>query len=396
VNHLDVTNLIRDNWGSITMLCGDSVTFDSNESEQTKCFQIDSAYAGDNYIVAAHPDSATMRLYCFNLSGTKLQCLTGNGWKDLEDHQTKMLTVWRTLWVELDQMEKPVIQATQNDPPSPHGFTFATRAKYDPSDPNKVISGNWDISTNLPAGWSATPKIGKEPDDFDVVYVNGNGEPLDIDLPDISLLTSDISIDPLLTLPPIFQAACIEVEKVSQSEGDPDPLWIVGNDNSWNPGVWNTTTPFQRELEKIGSTDEITDISNHSRDVVMYNNPEFWCIHGIGAYEDVKALTYDPPSKEGVNWCLGKAVQNGKGIFIIFNETIRDKVSTDSSVKRSISDTRQLTALHEILHLFGFADGPADGQIMTTDWLYADSLVSTYITFSDTQIQKIQKRGCPR
>ena len=383
----NTANTVRDNHGKINM-SNNTVTFGANGKVGAKGFTITSAYAGDNYIVAVHPNEGTVNAYRFKDDGKTLERPDGNDWKDLKKElQTKILTVWRTLWLELDSMMPPVIQTTVGDP-NPHGFGISTRAVYDAND--NVTRGNWDISTNIPAEF-------KEPNDFDVVYVDDNGEPISLAIPDVSLLI----MPPGSPLTPIFLAACIDVKEIEQS--DDDASWIYNDGNSWTHGAWDTKTAFKRELG-IFATDEYTTISEQCRDVVMPNEPTFWCVHGIGAYKEREDRSWDGTNAPGCDdvpgddaWVLGGALQNGTGIFLIFNETIRDAVSTDARVKRSLEDTHQLVTLHEVLHLFGFADDdPAGGVIMTNGWIFAVQLPPAVLTLSNAQIQKIQERGCPR
>ena len=95
----------RDNWGTMNILGGGVAKFEFNESFKKKGFEITSAYAGDNYIVAAHPNPGVVDQYRFQDDGVTLERKNGNVWTALDtDLQTKMLTVWRTLNVECDVM----------------------------------------------------------------------------------------------------------------------------------------------------------------------------------------------------------------------------------------------------------------------------------------------------
>ena len=241
-------------------------------------------------------------------------------------------------------MEAPVIQLTANGPPSPHGFTFATRAQHDPNDPNQVTSGNWDISTNLPAGWSATPKVGNEPQDFDVVHVDGNGNPLPLDLPNISLLQT------------AMEAACVEVKEVDQSVANAS--WITGDGDSNTSNAWDIETDFKRNRTTTSSS-EGTAIGKKSRDVNM-NGTSFWCIHIIGAYEYTTDSDGDGP---GEGHTYGTATTDGSATILIYQEAIRDSAVARSATHRSQSMMEQITVLHEVLHRFDLAH--PDGGIMS-------------------------------
>ena len=98
----------RDNHGEITSLSPNPLVFMSatNKVSIATC-TIDPAHAGDNYIVAVHPNSETLSKYRFKSTNGKILQRPNNsgGWVNLvQTMQTEMLTVWRTLWIELDQM----------------------------------------------------------------------------------------------------------------------------------------------------------------------------------------------------------------------------------------------------------------------------------------------------
>ena len=96
------------------------------------------------------------------------------------------------------------------------------------------------------------------------------------------------------------------------------------------------------------------------------------------------------------------------GVFLIFNETIRDWVNTatnpSNGVKRSASELHYLVAFHEILHFFDFNDyriignlnpaydPDADGDIMRNYWLLTPTIPLSVLTLSPAQIRKIQKK----
>jgi len=133
-----------DNYGTMTFSNGGNThyVYNSDGTYFSKGFAIDLAHAGDNYIVAAHPNGGVLNNYRFytkedaiatgynpnnlplnkvatSLMNPNLNVTTtslGNppvGYAFLTTdtyqkyHQTSVLTVWRTLWVELDQMEAP-------------------------------------------------------------------------------------------------------------------------------------------------------------------------------------------------------------------------------------------------------------------------------------------------
>ncbi|MDR2644244.1 MAG: hypothetical protein LBC74_15800, partial [Planctomycetaceae bacterium] len=76
------------------------------------------AHAGDDYIGVAHPESGLTVIVTSSPSNPKAQV----GTTILPDeYQSKLLTVWRTLWIERDRMLAPNPQ-TNSSLPNPHGF----------------------------------------------------------------------------------------------------------------------------------------------------------------------------------------------------------------------------------------------------------------------------------
>ena len=120
----------RDNYGSM-ILSPTTLEFtaaDNSEKYVLCTFEYDantkkSAHAGDNYIVAAHPNEDVLEKYVFantqqeQLSTSIKKAVAGrtllypesgghfDGFETVHGNlQTPVLTVWRTLWVELDRM----------------------------------------------------------------------------------------------------------------------------------------------------------------------------------------------------------------------------------------------------------------------------------------------------
>jgi len=363
----------RDNHGSIKFVNSPTnlltLTFNTTTNVQTQLARMqfvkipggpsgaDAAHAGDNYIVAAHPNknpqgtAGIVDTWRFKSDGVTLEypVSTANGteWKTLDDnHQTELLTVWRTLWVERDAMADP--QATIAD-----GF-----------DPAKKGTGEGQWNTFVP-----TP----EPKDFDLFL-----GPLRPGLAYLSMA---------------MVAACIEVISVDQSPANSS--WITNDSATVNPGAWDVyTTPFVHNVDDhSGFTGKW--VSKKSRDVNI-NEPSFWCLHAVGAYEDKVGDDYDTTGSGGI---LGRAFP-GTDAFLIYDETIRDMINTHPLAKRTIPEIHLLVAFHEVLHFFGFIDN-VDGDIMNTDindancWFRTPTIPSSVSTLSATQIQKIQKRDYP-
>ena len=315
---------------------------------------INYAYAGDNWV------------------------FTGKKQGDSTPICSEMLTVWRTLWVELDVMADAEEGIGLN--------RFNPDTKYTPG----ASGDRGDITKNKWMDGTPESKPTGEPPNFDVRFVPTTPGVPAMPKPDIS------------TLQTAMIKACIDVKEVEQgATGTTNSTWITGDGATPNPNAWDITTPFMKNLPGQGLTStKYADqgISNQSRDVNI-DNPAFWCVQGIGAYEHQTDKSRDDVEDDAI---YGTATIGG-GFFLIFNETIRDKVSTDSNVKRTVSQFNQLTTFHEVLHFFGFLDPGevgydpnVEGDIMTTGWFNTPTISSSVLTLSPAQIQKIQKTDHPK
>ncbi|MDR1479742.1 MAG: LamG domain-containing protein, partial [Planctomycetaceae bacterium] len=303
---------------------------------------IDSAHAGDNFIVVVDTDQTKVN------TNAALGTTEDTRYKETNGlTQSELLTVWRTLWMELDQMATPTATLADGFDPSNQGTTW---------------------------GYTAPAN---EPLNFDVL-----AQPTK---PDISLLTT------------AMKAACIEVKEVSQNPENWE--WIADENDSSGlaNGGWRTETPFIHNLPEW-SNDAFNSVANQSIDITT-NEHEFWCLHGIGAYE---AEVHS--SNDSNDWTTGGAVADDTGVFLIFMETMRDMISTGVSqngtqipVTRSFDELNSLNTMHETLHLFGFADDVADGPIMAgASWETTDKIPNDVLKFSAGQIAKIQSIAVPK
>lgn len=388
----------RDNWGEIVVSV-DHVKFTAAERSKRIRLEITQAQPGDNYIIAAHPNDGVAGTYVVetkeqydksNYTGVAGRTLLYPEPSDLfydcselpTSLHTSVLTVWRTLWIERCQMTDPA----DTDPAiGNHGFDPDEQYIPGRNDERGDIDQNtWMIGTldSAPEG---------EPEDFDVRF-----QP---PMPEISHLI------------PELRRACIEVKEVMEEDIESWGLEIR------NPPAFLRNLPGTSDEEAINGTIAINEPCRSVR------NPgkNFWCIHAIGAYEDQTNKSHDPGL--GV---IGRALRVAtaspvvqRGIFLVFNETIRDFVSTklvnergkDREVKRDVPEFQQLVVLHEVLHLFGFEDYKHieneeektqeyynfelyHGPIMTNEWFFSDTC-EEYLVLSPYQIQHLQAQDYP-
>ena len=385
----DDGNKPDDNNGNAT-LSETILTFDAGQQNKTVQFNFATAQPGDNYIVAVHPNTGIVDdIYTFEkwaqwnasnyqgiIGGTLLYKVPGDfGDCTLlpENLQTQMLTVWRTLWMELDRMAAPVLPTAPGQVSD--GFAFDTKYATSLVDSNgNPIKDIWDTQHHVDTN-------GHEPDDFDLVSIDGNGVPLPLAFPDTSLLIQAL------------QLACIDAVVVD-----------IAKLASWNLNYQQPTVPFQRNLTRY-------DMAVERRILCVRNDISFWNIYVLGAF--------DPPMLDGDNppndlWALGGwASAMGDGVVLIFNEAKRDQfyhIKKRGDNPREISELLQGVVIHEALHLFGFDDVPGEydpnnsmhvenGVVMSRSYFDArtpDTWKDTWKTFNDKQIRKIQARANPQ
>jgi hypothetical protein len=279
------------------------------------------AHAGDDYIGVAHPESGLTVTVNSDKNNPKAQV----GTTILSDpYQSKLLTVWRTLWIELDRMAAPTPQAaptTANPtPPNPNGFAHADKGTL------------WD--TTVPSS---------EPSDFDLL-----SQP---DYPDISLLKT------------AMEAACVDVNEATDAV-------ITG---------WGLTSHRETTFVHNLPNNAVINIANFPTFDVKGLSKTFWIVQGLGAYEGESHKDNDPNTEIATRGI--QAVS--KGYFLIYNETIRD-FSNNTANTRSEIDVKKGVTFHECLHCFGVSH--AQGGIMdSSSWVSTisntvwDKLLKTHV-----------------
>lgn len=285
-----------------------------------------------------------------------------------------MLTVWRRLHIERDSMG-PVTgnyvtgnvqgSTTRSLKVNIHGSLPVNRFENGmiylthPTNPFqvqvlKVRSNDEDdivIDGLVPGGITGWNFGLYDDDDFnsdDTGHLNGdNGE--DIPAPDLSLLQD--SDDPARNkLAPAYIR----------------PTYDLSGENTNVPFVANTPDSDLATREP-----GIADFESMFRfdNIATENDPDFWTIYALNAYQDTSPCDLDPLTEGTVGRC-GPLGRNddffGQG-FAIFVESIHDYHSYLISTGTPISDQRKANAiaLNEVGNLFGASDG--EGGIMNDD-----------------------------
>jgi hypothetical protein len=304
----------------------------------------------------------------------------------LELNQAELLTVWRTLWMELDVMAAPSPPTSATDGPNQDGiedgFDWSNRGRYDDHDNDSNTPDTWG------GEWGTLPTGETEPPNWDEVAQPSK--------PDISVAQTAL------------EAACIELKEIDQENStgktpqewsDYTDAWITGeHEDNQTSGDWDTETPFLREMVSKEYEDS-RDVIRPCRDVSA-NSYEFWVIHATGA-SDVWPL--EQGDVDDLRTC--GVAKSDETFILVFNETIRDHVANVSNANTRL-DIEQAVAFHEILHCFMFADYDPDnihhtqeslevsGAIMSDDWYLASSS-DEWKTFIECQVKFIQQVSRP-
>ena len=293
-------------------------------------------HAGDNYSVLATPSSGKSSV------------------------KSEDLTVWRRLWLELDQMAAPT-EGTGDDQFDP-ATKYTPGASGDRGDitKNQWMEGNADTRPGNPA-----PPVGPivEPKDFDVKF-----QP---PLPSLTRATEH------------FAAACVLVQGVS-SETEP------GFEKNLEYGV---------HLQNF----ERPDVAP-GRDIdASTNTDDFWLLHALGAYNpETKMESFEVNYDE---YTLAYAQSNGT--ILIYQEAIRDHVATVQKYAPNLpasivdmSEARSRTMYHEILHYFVGGHNTSDASdtgVMNRDYRTTEYClyITANIELTALQITNIQETNKP-
>jgi len=306
-----------DNYGAISLSSAPQLRFTSasNKVEIIR-YNVTSAYAGDNYIVAVHPNTGVVPRYRFMSNSTTLTRPEGSSRVVLANWlRTATLTVWRTLWLELKQMKEPTEGIGNN-------YVF---------DKNKEVpSSNMPLSSAVNGRWmnhsdKENAKPAGEPNNFDVRFQ-----------PPIPVVSQKMRTQ--------FERACINIEEVSEAEFQ-----------EWYPAVaWQQEVAFKKNLNPGMPGTGIGGPSNDTVGRQISTNANvntFWILHALGAYNPDTSRDYDNTNDYEVGYATPTSA-------LIFNETIRDLISTDSLLRPigaswvSIPEAREIVMFHEALHYF--------------------------------------------
>jgi hypothetical protein len=318
-----------------------SLTFYNNNLTQTVTSTV-GMHPGDNYIVKA----------------------TANNGKLNNTVYSEILTVWRRFWLELDQMEAPDPLKLNQYGINVDGFHASKEYHGTFTDANGIpIEGLW--------ARPGTPLHAPEPRNFDVLFQPPK--------PDPSILIR------------AMHDACVSVIVVDETQFR---KWYP------QPAPFREKMAFKHNMSNDSAINnnqllsEIRGIGNQTRDLPV-TDLGFMCGQGIGGYEPYQHESNDTHIVGNVTGFANKGyTYPNPNVFMLFQETIRDIVSTDNTIKRTELEINQLVTFHEFLHWYGFVDTlvanvPIDGSIMGKDW-YTSNTIDAYLKLSSTQIKKIQ------
>ena len=329
-----------------------SLSLPANVTTAAITLKLLNAYAGDNFIVIADLNAS-------NVSDAHLGVTLSTRYSvertvlNQSLGQSPLLTVWRSLWVEKDQMEAPVAPTAEN--PESCGFTWDSRYEYDPA---------------AVGAWSETAYSSESPD-FDLLC-----RPAELD---VSLAEQQLT------------RACVTLKVISDEQLSE---WLGENNYTNSPS-------FSRELDCYSP-----NTSSTGRDLsLQYNKPSFWLVHALSAYNPCvpnatgygngDVYYYDNNNDSFyTNWLWGYA---SGSTLIVYDECLRDCIATGPSCKISVdlTEARRRAFYHEILHYFlgGHSDNPQDFtnyEIMNYDKIFRHDLDPK---LSLQQIEVLQSRA---
>lgn len=378
-----------------------TLSFATGSREKLSKCTFTKAQPGDDYIIAAHPNQGSLSQYLISINDLyKIVYPKNEGeWSFLPTSlHTSTLTVWRTLWLEIDQMAMP--QATIED-----GF-----------DPNYLHPNSKTCSCELGKPW-----WGEEN------FVCNDIKPHT--LYDVRFQPS-ISDEDLAVLVNAMQAACVDVRKVEQT---PENVhWRKGAAHT--RGEWVTVIPF---IHNINEGQMINTI-NAGRDIFVQDH-FFWCILMIAAYEygekNIRGniingdgddnFPHETLPGEFINCpiCGDNPTRNvdehgvaqTQATVFIFCETIRDVPSGERAMydrynkplkTRDKETLKRGTIFHEVLHCFGLRDDGdgimkspgnlSDPNITGNVYWYNLGFVEPWDILLPKHIEAVQKTDYPK
>jgi len=334
----------------------------------------------NNYIVAAHLLEPYIADIVFDTPGVVLKETTPTGTDVPTEYQTELLTIWRTVYAELDSMGTPdhsvgpgpgLVQSANVT--SIMGMDFAhdfsldvagengqfENGKVDLLDSGQVSLGTFDItgddhsmskvtiSQNVPASTATLENM--EDDD-----IAGGNTAQDMVI-DTSRWTS------------ILEMACIlpNFTKKDLSPGDTNS--VEQNDVAFTS---NVTLGDPASSPALVESDVRAAIDTNKQSESTY---DFWVVYQLGVHQITPWFDNDPGSEAevyGITFDRDMNEDEDVGV-VVAAEVVRDGV-TQTSVLISESEFKAITSIHELLHLFRLRDinsvqGIDDGPIMDFD-----------------------------
>lgn len=270
-----------------------------------------------------------------------------------------MLTVWRTLWFELDRMKAPVLPTDYGQ--MSDGFRYMDKVTYNSNGTiNNATSQAWD-----------TQEIS-----------NGQKEPFSFDLAVQPSLPSLTRTSQYLT------EACIQVQGVSSDQV-----------KEWSNKTVLEMPSFVRHLDIYTQTEQSV-----GRDIpVTANTESFWILHALGAFDPMSTAFYDDFDVNRSNSLMGYA---SPITIYIFNETIRDylKNSLDGNPQippsQLVNQSEALSRLmyHETMHYFLGPHGTTIADTGIMNRYVANNFflsANTNIALTPEQIRETQSKSQP-
>lgn len=329
----------------------------------------------NNFKVVAHTSQNYVNDVKIGTNGTNLKQKTTTGSNVPVGNQTRLLTVWRTLYVERDSMAAPVY--TQGPAPSRiatgnitaiNGAIITTDVDiHDPGCNNQFENGKIELQKADNTSLGIMDVIANDTAPQSKVYLTA---PAPADAVKFRNLDDD-DVAHAVSAADMANAASMWASRYS-------PVCVLVNLtktdlSSLNADSVNSNSVTYETNIGIDGTD--ADDRSKQRAKVKDNkqstsSADFWVIYQLSAFQgrvDEDCDTSFEGVILGVSSVWSHPTDDTEAGTIIYRESTRDAVL--SRIATSEADLWSLTSVHESGHEFGLDDGTTDGPMMDGSYI---------------------------
>ena len=385
-----------------------TITGNGTNKEALAGLEIIARQPCNNFRVVAHVSEDYINEVKIGTDGKTLKQKTTTGSNVPAGNQTRLLTVWRTLYVERDSMEAPVY--TQGPAPSRimtgnvvgvAGNTITTDVDiYNTGCTDQFQNGKIELqkADNTSLGIKNVAGNDTAPQSNVTLTVSTPADAAkfrNLEDDDVShaVGAADMQIDASLW-ESRFKPACVKVD-LTKTDLSPN------NADSVN----QTNVTFETNL---GTSDSQIDEATISKAKIKANKQgvstaDFWVIYQLGAFQGRVDLDNDPDTElsgsgltlKGTSGDFAPADDKEAG-SLIFAEVCKDQ-SVLNQAHLSFANWKKVVSVHEAAHSFDLDDGPSDGSLFvyTTIFNATTQADMDALTISGTGLKKIISKNFP-